>query len=301
MARMWIALAIKELISAVCDTGMHRSGLYGVDPFRATILEAYVSSVAAVSGTKRAVDFVAQEVATTAGISSQVVGWLPIRAYKMNSLANQAKTLTSKEDETCEDDKLKDTSKKKVYNGSNKNNTAAMEKGHFGFKVNMDGLSIGRKVDLNAHACYETVAQALEDMFVNPTMGITSIRSSGESEQARKASKILNGSFEFMLTYEDKEGDWMLVGDVPWEMFLNIVKRLRIMKTSEANGLAPRFQETDGRQRREALKDGGTGIKVVPTYIDPGCQKAIWNALSKAELMHHSVSEMPLDTMKTYE
>jgi auxin-responsive protein IAA len=22
---------------------------------------------------------------------------------------------------------------------------------------------------------------------------------------------------EFVLTYEDKDGDWMMVGDVPWE------------------------------------------------------------------------------------
>ncbi|XP_057965440.1 auxin-responsive protein IAA13-like [Malania oleifera] len=212
--------------------------------------KASTSSVAAISGTKRAADSVAKEVVAAAG----VVGWPLIRAYRMNNLANQAKTLTSKEDETCKDNKLKDTSKKKVYNGSNKNNTAAMEKGHLGFvKVNMDGLLIGRKVDLNAHACYETLAQALEDMFVNPTTGITSICLSGQSEQARKASKLLNGSFKFVLTYEDKEGDWILVGDVPWEMYLNTVKRLSIMKTLEANGVAPRFQETNGRKRREAF------------------------------------------------
>ncbi|XP_057959588.1 auxin-responsive protein IAA13-like [Malania oleifera] len=217
---------------------------------------ASASSIAAVSGTKRAADSVAQEIAPAGGggVVSQVVGWPPIRAYRMNNLVNQSKTLTSEEDETCEDDKFKDTSKKKVYNGSNKKNTTTMEKGHLGFvKVNMDGLPIGRKVDLNAHACYETLAQALEDMFFNPTTGITSIRSSGESEQARKASKLLDGSSEFVLTYEDKEGDWMLVGDVPWEMFLNTVKRFRIMKTSEANGLAPRFQETDGWQRSKPV------------------------------------------------
>ncbi|XP_057949990.1 auxin-responsive protein IAA13-like [Malania oleifera] len=132
-------------------------------------------------------------------------------AYRMNNLANQVKTLTFKEDETCEDDILKQTSKKKVYNGSNKNNTIAMEKGHLGFvKVNMDGLSIGRKVDLNASSIYATLAQEREDMFANPTTGITSIRSSGESEQSREATKHLNGSFEFVLTYEDKEGDLML-------------------------------------------------------------------------------------------
>lgn len=27
---------------------------------------------------------------------------------------------------------------------------------------------------------------------------------------------LLHGS-EYVLTYEDKDGDWMLVGDVPWE------------------------------------------------------------------------------------
>lgn len=27
---------------------------------------------------------------------------------------------------------------------------------------------------------------------------------------------LLNGA-EYVLTYEDKDGDWMLVGDVPWE------------------------------------------------------------------------------------
>jgi auxin-responsive protein IAA len=27
---------------------------------------------------------------------------------------------------------------------------------------------------------------------------------------------LLHGS-EYVLTYEDKDGDWMLVGDVPWK------------------------------------------------------------------------------------
>lgn len=33
---------------------------------------------------------------------------------------------------------------------------------------------------------------------------------------AERQSKLLDGSSNFVLTYEDKEGDWMLVGDVPW-------------------------------------------------------------------------------------
>jgi hypothetical protein len=31
-----------------------------------------------------------------------------------------------------------------------------------------------------------------------------------------KLKDLLHGS-EYVLTYEDKDGDWMLVGDVPWE------------------------------------------------------------------------------------
>lgn len=31
-----------------------------------------------------------------------------------------------------------------------------------------------------------------------------------------RLTDLLNGS-EYVLTYEDKDGDWMLVGDVPWE------------------------------------------------------------------------------------
>lgn len=53
---------------------------------------------------------------------------------------------------------------------------------------------------------------------------------------------LLQGS-EYVLTYEDKDGDWMLVGDVPWNMFTDSCRRLRIMKGSEAIGIAPRAME----------------------------------------------------------
>ena len=35
--------------------------------------------------------------------------------------------------------------------------------------------------------------------------------------EATESLRLLNGSPEFVLTYEDRDGDWMLVGDVPWE------------------------------------------------------------------------------------
>lgn len=33
----------------------------------------------------------------------------------------------------------------------------------------------------------------------------------------RQPALLLDGSSDFVLTYKDKDGDWMLVGDVPWE------------------------------------------------------------------------------------
>ncbi|XVF28517.1 hypothetical protein REPUB_Repub15cG0036400 [Reevesia pubescens] len=202
----------------------------------------------AVSGTKRAAESVSHEGGSPTGVS-QVVGWPPIRAYRMNSLVNQAKAPRAEEVKGIgEKDKPKDASKKKLYNG-NKFNSAVNEKGHLGFvKVNMDGIPIGRKVDLNAHSSYESLAQALEDMFLRSPNSV-----SADKEQVTKPSKLLEGSSEFVLTYEDKEGDWMLVGDVPWRMFISSIRRLRIMRTSDANGLAPRFHERNERQRSKPI------------------------------------------------
>lgn len=97
------------------------------------------------------------------------MGWPPIRAYRINSLVNQAKAPRAEEEKGISemDNKPRDGSKKKLYNGSNQISSGVNEKGNLGFvKVNMDGIPIGRKVDLNAHSCYESLAQALEDMFL---------------------------------------------------------------------------------------------------------------------------------------
>ncbi|GER29721.1 auxin-responsive protein [Striga asiatica] len=93
----------------------------------------------------------------------------------------------------------------------------------FFVKVSMDGAPYLRKIDLKFYNNYFDLLKGLENMF-KCTIGVYS-----ESEG-------YNGS-EFAPTYEDKDGDWMLVGDVPWEMFVISCKRLRIMRASEAKGL----------------------------------------------------------------
>ncbi|KAL0456900.1 UNVERIFIED_CONTAM: Auxin-responsive protein IAA13 [Sesamum latifolium] len=134
----------------------------------------------------------------------------------MNTLFNQSKTTSNADqrDKGVGGDENNENSKRKINHGN-----ANDERGHLGFvKVNMDGLPIGRKVDLNAHKSYETLAKTLEEMFFKP-----SLTTRGGKEQTIQPPKLLDGSSEFVLTYEDKEGDWMLVGDVPWGYVVTLV------------------------------------------------------------------------------
>ncbi|XP_076886183.1 auxin-induced protein 22D-like [Bidens hawaiensis] len=90
-------------------------------------------------------------------------------------------------------------------------------------KVSMDGAPYLRKIDLKVYKGYPDLLKALENMF-KLTIGVYSERDG------------YKGS-DFAPAYEDKDGDLMLVGDVPWEMFIVSCKRMRIMKGSEAKGL----------------------------------------------------------------
>lgn len=98
------------------------------------------------------------------------MGWPPIRAYRMNSMFNQAKPVASEEyNSMVEKSRRQNTVVEKTTDVSNKNSGSARGRTSLLVKVNMDGIPIGRKIDLNAHSCYETLAKTLEDMFHRPT------------------------------------------------------------------------------------------------------------------------------------
>ncbi|XP_022886908.1 auxin-responsive protein IAA8-like [Olea europaea var. sylvestris] len=147
---------------------------------------------------------------------AQVVGWPPIRSFRKNTLA----TNLSKNND--------DEGKSGV--------------GSLYVKVSMDGAPYLRKIDLKTYCSYKELSSALEKMFSCFTIGHCASHGLPGQEHLREncLKDLLHGS-EYVLTYEDKDGDWMLVGDVPWEMFTDSCKRLRIMKGSDATGLAPRL------------------------------------------------------------
>ncbi|CAN7046808.1 unnamed protein product [Brassica oleracea var. botrytis] len=90
-------------------------------------------------------------------------------------------------------------------------------------KVSMDGAPYLRKIDLKTYKNYSELLKELENMF-KFTIGEYSER------EGYRGSGVVP-------TYEDKDGDWMLVGDVPWDMFSSSCKRLRIMKGYDALAL----------------------------------------------------------------
>ncbi|KAK4792305.1 hypothetical protein SAY86_022740 [Trapa natans] len=86
----------------------------------------------------------------------------------------------------------------------------------FYVKVYMEGIPIGRKLDLLAHEEYSDLIANINCMFSTAILW-----SEDDGAQAEGCH---------VLTYEDKEGDWLMVGDVPWEMFLSSVTRLKITR-----------------------------------------------------------------------
>ncbi|KAG2240079.1 hypothetical protein Bca52824_091081 [Brassica carinata] len=160
---------------------------------------------------------------------AQVVGWPPIRSFRKNTMAS---------------------SQSQKQGGDNNNNSETEGEAKSGpehclyVKVSMEGAPYLRKIDLKTYKSYVELSSALEQMFSCFTIG--QFGSHGgcgrDGLNESRLTDLLRGS-EYVVTYEDKDSDWMLVGDVPWEMFICSCKKLRIMKSSEAIGLAPRVME----------------------------------------------------------
>ncbi|KAJ0245144.1 Auxin-responsive protein IAA10 [Hirschfeldia incana] len=190
-----------ELDLALC-LSVGRNHLPKVRSFSSSFASSS-SSLTRESGTKRSAD-------SSAAVSKGpvAVGWPPLRTYRINSLVNQAKSLPNE-----------DGLNSNIVRGTTtKNGVVAAKNDEVGFikppmlvKVTMDGVIIGRKIDLNALDSYEALAKTLEQMFFHTPSSVTT-----RCKGTRGASELLDGSSEYIITYQDKDGDWMLVGDVPW-------------------------------------------------------------------------------------
>ncbi|KAM0872683.1 hypothetical protein ACQ4PT_038550 [Festuca glaucescens] len=136
----------------------------------------------------------------------QVVGWPPVGAYRKSTFQSATSTSTS----TAEKEKGAGEAREAAAGGKRSGG------GGLYVKVSMDGAPYLRKVDLRTYGGYGELRAALDKLF-----GCFSSPDAGAAGQ-------------FAVAYEDKDGDLMLAGDVPWDMFISSCKRLRIMRGSEA-------------------------------------------------------------------
>ncbi|KAL6629655.1 hypothetical protein ACP70R_029420 [Stipagrostis hirtigluma subsp. patula] len=148
--------------------------------------------------------------------STPVIGWPPVRTFRRN-LATFGKACLEQQNE------------KKAAK------TEETKRAPF-VKINMDGIPIGRKIDLNALDSYEKLSLAVDKLFRGLLAAQQDPLAAGTKECPQEEvpiSGLLDGTGEYTLVYEDYEGDRVLVGDVPWGMFVSSVKRLRVLKTSD--------------------------------------------------------------------
>lgn len=84
-------------------------------------------------------------------------------------------------------------------------------------KVQMQGVAVGRAVDLTALKGYDELTKELEEMF----------EIQGELHSRNK----------WEIVFTDDEGDTMLMGDYPWQDFCNVVRRIFICSTQDMKKL----------------------------------------------------------------
>ncbi|XP_042417517.1 auxin-responsive protein IAA27-like isoform X1 [Zingiber officinale] len=143
-----------------------------------------------------------------------VIGWPPVHAHRKNNLDRTLSSLKVVH-ETKEDRNNVKRSKIKMDRVNDRVRSMFV-------KVKMEGYGIGRKVDLKAHDGYRSLSHALRKLFHNFLPVNYLEKSDEQSEEAFND--------DFILLYQDIEGDQMLVGDIPWESFITSVEKLFIVQ-----------------------------------------------------------------------
>ncbi|GJW15425.1 auxin response factor 18-like protein isoform X2, partial [Tanacetum coccineum] len=80
-------------------------------------------------------------------------------------------------------------------------------------KVQMQGVAVGRAVDLTMLKGYDELIDELEEMF--------------------EIKGKLRPRNQWEIVFTDDEGDMMLMGDDPWQEFCNMVKRIMICSSQD--------------------------------------------------------------------
>lgn len=85
-----------------------------------------------------------------------MVGWPPLGTFRKNIAGNSSKTLNESQNVALKSEvKLENCKKKRLF-----------------VKINMDGMPIGRKINLKAYDSYTMLSSAVEELFRELLAGI---------------------------------------------------------------------------------------------------------------------------------
>ncbi|XP_017224727.1 auxin response factor 1 isoform X2 [Daucus carota subsp. sativus] len=121
-------------------------------------------------------------------------------------------------------------------------------------KVHMQGIAVGRAVDLTRFNKYEDLLRKLEDMF--------------EIE-----GELCGSEKKWQVVYTDDEDDIMMVGDDPWHEFCNMVRKICIYTTEEAKRLTPKIKPPVGEEIKpvKTVADSDIGTEEQSSNVGSGC------------------------------
>jgi len=136
------------------------------------------------------------------GAALPVVGWPPVRSIRRN-LTNGSSSKQSPERQNDE--------------AANKEKVDC--KRSLLVKINMDGIPIGRKINLAAYDSFQKLSSAAEDLFrgfLQAQKDLAYAESGEQGAEEKIFSGLLDGTGEYTLVYEDNAGGRTLDGNLPW-------------------------------------------------------------------------------------
>ncbi|KAK8661078.1 hypothetical protein V6N13_051980 [Hibiscus sabdariffa] len=86
--------------------------------------------------------------------------------------------------------------------------------------VVLEGRSICQRISLHKHASYQSLAKAIREMFV---------QGNDDGVISETDPDLSNAVPGHLIAYQDMENDLLLAGDLDWQDFVRVAKRIRIL------------------------------------------------------------------------
>ncbi|KAK6267593.1 hypothetical protein QUC31_011753 [Theobroma cacao] len=121
-------------------------------------------------------------------------------------------------------------------------------------KVHMQGMVVGRAVDLTRFDCYEDLLRKLEELF--------DIK-----------GQLCGSARNWQVVYTDDEDDMMMVGDDPWNEFCSMVRKIFIYTSEEVKKLSPKIKLPVNDDSKPAKPGVDTVVNTDDrsSVVSPGC------------------------------